>query len=674
MHGSCEKVGVAVHEDFKNGKLQPLFGLGIDAGGTFTDAVVVNINGAQILAWAKAPTTPENPLYGLRKALREIPTQALQKAGFVSLATTFATNAIVEEKGGRAGLVLIGYDRDHPGLSKMSPVLFLGGGHDFWGEEVAALKLAPLEERLPSLVREVDAIAVSGYFSIRNPDHELRVARFIADRCDLPVVLGHQLSTRLDAPRRAATAWWNARLMPLIHLLIEDTRKILKEFGIDVPLLVVRGDGTLMSAKEAQERPVETILSGPAASILGARYLTGRRDGLVVDMGGTTSDMAILKNGRVQIDPAGARVGQWKTQVAAAHMRTTGLGGDSIVGTQDGTLNGLCVGPQRVAPLCRTALRFPEIPAVLKRLERLKTRIPLSLYNPCTFYLAKDGTSFGSEAVRAVFGHGPVNEYELLSNRACGTDRWEIRKLEQRGLITRTSLTPTDFCVAMKRCDLGSKEAAQAGVCLMAKAMGVAHAVLCRTLEKVVAGRLCTEAVKLCFGRDASALLALMDHWLPDENPDCKAENPMQISVRLNVPVLGAGAPAKVWLPPSFAHLHGDTILPEHFAVGTAVGAAVGAVGFSLSAEIRPTIAGGHILFAPDGKREFQNFADALRSGRSLLESMAAARMRANGVQQPQIAFCMQKRSVPVPGDELHLCTLLTVQATGRTAVDETQQ
>jgi len=305
MHGSCEKVGVAVHEDFKNVKLQPLFGLGIDAGGTFTDAVVVNINGAQILAWAKAPTTPENPLYGLRKALREIPTQALQKAGFVSLATTFATNAIVEEKGGRAGLVLIGYDRDHPGLSKMSPVLFLGGGHDFWGEEVAALKLAPLEERLPSLVREVDAIAVSGYFSIRNPDHELRVARFIADRCDLPVVLGHQLSTRLDAPRRAATAWWNARLMPLIHLLIEDTRKILKEFGIDVPLLVVRGDGTLMSAKEAQERPVETILSGPAASILGARYLTGRRDGLVVDMGGTTSDMAILKNGRVQIDGRG---------------------------------------------------------------------------------------------------------------------------------------------------------------------------------------------------------------------------------------------------------------------------------------------------------------------------------------------------------------------------------
>ncbi|MBW2094777.1 MAG: hydantoinase/oxoprolinase family protein, partial [Deltaproteobacteria bacterium] len=257
-------------------KSDAFFGLGIDAGGTFTDAVVVDISGAGILAQAKAPTTPDNPIEGIREALRAVPQEILRKASFVSLATTFATNAIVQGKGARAGLILIGYDRDHPVLSKMSPVFFLKGGHNYWGEEIAPLEPAPLEKEIRSLVHEVDAIAVSGYFSVRNPEHENRVAQYIKEHCDLPVVCGHHLSSRLDAPKRATTAWWNARLIPLINLLIEDTRKVLEAFQIDVPLLVVRGNGTLMSVREAQQRPVETILSGPAASILGARYLTGR--------------------------------------------------------------------------------------------------------------------------------------------------------------------------------------------------------------------------------------------------------------------------------------------------------------------------------------------------------------------------------------------------------------
>jgi N-methylhydantoinase A/oxoprolinase/acetone carboxylase beta subunit len=658
VHSSYGENAMNDRGQSRSGNPAPLFGLGIDAGGTFTDAVIVDINGAGILAQAKAPTTARNPIQGIRDALRAIPEKVLRKAGFVSLATTFATNAIVQGKGARAGLILIGYDRDHPVLSRMSPVLFLQGGHNYWGEEAAPLELALLETKLPVMAHEVDAIAVSGFFSIRNPDHEV------------PVVSGHQLSTRLDAPKRATTAWWNARLIPLINLLIEDTRKVLKEFKMDVPLLVVRGDGTLMSVREAQRRPVETILSGPAASILGARHLTGSNEGLVVDMGGTTTDMAFLKHGRVEIDPKGAQVGEWKTQVEAARIRTTGLGGDSIVWTEDGTINGLRVGPQRVEPLCTMGERLPEILPVLRKLKDLKTRVPFLLYNPCTFYLGKGTASSGSAEVPGVLAAGPANEYELLSNPSGSLDRWELNSLEARGVISRTSLTPTDFCVAAGSYEFGSREAAQAGISILAKGIAVEETDLFQAVEKEIARRLCVEAVNLSFYKDAPPLLALMRHWFPGAKSHEKGENAMEVSVKLTAPVLGIGAPARAWLPRSFEHLHASTILPEHYMVGTAVGAAVGTVGFALTAEIRPTPRDRHILFAPTGKMEFGSFDEALKKGRDILESLATSRMHANNVKDPGMDFSLERRSVPIPGGELYLCTVLTVQATGRTAVN----
>ena len=652
-------------------KSHALFGLGIDAGGTFTDAVVFDINGADTPAQAKAPTTPENPIEGIREALLGVDQETLRKADFVSLATTFATNAIVQGKGARAGLVLIGYDRDHPALSKMSPVIFLQGGHNYWGEEAAPLEIDPLEKELGSLAHEVDAIAVSSYFSVRNPEHENRVARYIEKHCNLPVVTGHQLSVRLDAPKRATTAWWNARLIPLINLLIEDTRKVLKEFQIDAPLLVVRGDGTLMSVREAQRRPVETILSGPAASILGARFLTRTDDGLVVDMGGTTTDMAILKHGRVEIDPDGAQVGEWKTQVEAARIRTTGLGGDSIVRTDDGTINGLQVGPQRVEPSCTMAECFPEILALLKKLQDLNTKIPLLFYNPCTFYLQKGTDSSVSQRLPGLLAAGPVNEYELLSNPSSTIDKWELNRLENHGIITRASLTPTDFCVAMGTYNLGSREAAQNAISILAKALGVNKSTLYQALEIEIARRLCVEAVNLSFQKDAPPLLSLMHQWFPNETSQGKREQTMQLSVKLSGPVLSIGAPARAWLSRSFEHLHTSCILPDHFMVGTAIGAAVGTVGFALTAEIRPTPKGGHILFTPDGKREFEDFDEAVRVGRDRLESLAKERMLANDVKDATLDVTMEKRSAPIPGGELYLCTMLTLQATGRVAVNK---
>ena len=146
-----------------------------------------------------------------------------------------------------------------------------------------------------------------------------------------PVSASHQLSAKLNRPKRALTALLNARLIGMVDSLIHRASEQLQNLSIQAPLMVVRGDGALISQDQAHEKPIETILSGPAASIVGARWLTGAWEALVSDIGGTTTDVALLKKAFPAIDPMGAQVGPYRTMVEAVAVRTTGLGGDSEV-------------------------------------------------------------------------------------------------------------------------------------------------------------------------------------------------------------------------------------------------------------------------------------------------------------------------------------------------------
>jgi N-methylhydantoinase A/oxoprolinase/acetone carboxylase beta subunit len=254
------------------------------------------------------------------------------------MSTTLATNGIVEGLGDKIGLILIGFQESdllRAGLRdalRGDPVLFIPGGHDAHGSEVAALDTASALAWLKGPASAVSAFAVAGQFSIANPGHELAVRALLADRAGKPVICSHELSAWLNAPRRALTALLNARLIGIIRHLVDATERLLQAHCIAAPIMVVKGDGSLISAEAARRRPIETILSGPAASIVGASYLTGLRDGLVSDIGGTTTDIALLRDGRPRLDGQGAKVGEWVTMVEAVATHTIGLGGDSEVG------------------------------------------------------------------------------------------------------------------------------------------------------------------------------------------------------------------------------------------------------------------------------------------------------------------------------------------------------
>ena len=292
--------------------------LGVDTGGTYTDAVVLDEGADRVVASAKSLTTRPDLALGVGRAIDAAVTQAGVAAGdiaMVSLSTTLATNALVEGQGGRVALIFIGFDAAELGRAgltdamKGDPVVMATGGHNHGGGEVAPLDLAHIEAEVARLAPEVTGFAVAASFATRNPAHENAARDIVRRIAHLPVTCSHELSAGLNGPRRALTAVLNARLIGMIDRLITACEGHMNAIGIKAPLMVVRGDGALVSAALARERPIETILSGPAASIAGASWLTGERDALVSDIGGTTTDVCLLKDGKPAIDPEGARVG-----------------------------------------------------------------------------------------------------------------------------------------------------------------------------------------------------------------------------------------------------------------------------------------------------------------------------------------------------------------------------
>ncbi|MCB2136133.1 MAG: hydantoinase/oxoprolinase family protein, partial [Rhodobacteraceae bacterium] len=243
--------------------------LGIDTGGTYTDAVILDDVDDRIVASAKSLTTRSDLAEGVGNAIDAAIAEAAiapAEVAMVSLSTTLATNALVEGQGEPVALVFIGFDRAElarAGLEdamKGDPVIAVAGGHNHGGAEVAPLDLGGLEAAITALGPRIGGFAVASSFATRNPAHELAARDAIRRLTGRPVTCSHELSAALNGPRRALTAVLNARLIGMIDRLISACEAHMTRRGIAAPLMVVRGDGSLVSAGFARARPIETIL------------------------------------------------------------------------------------------------------------------------------------------------------------------------------------------------------------------------------------------------------------------------------------------------------------------------------------------------------------------------------------------------------------------------------
>ena len=577
--------------------------LGIDTGGTYTDAVLLAAGdraagdraaGDRVVATAKALTTPHDLFLGIAEAvaavLREQPAETLRAIGLVGLSTTLATNALVEGRGGRAGLVLIGMGRDslaRGGLDRAldgAPVVHVAGGHDAFGKERCPLDLAALDAALERLRGQVDGLAVTAAFAVRNPAHEHAAAARITAATGLPVTLSSELTSRLDAPRRALTTFLNARLIPSIAGLIDAVERLLAETGIEAPLMVVRGDGALMAAAVARARPVETILSGPAASVVGAARLSGALRAIVSDVGGTTTDIAVLEAGRPRLAARGARVGGHRTMVEAIDLSTSGLGGDSEVGRD--AAGGLTLGPRRVVPVALLARQHPAM------LELLNSQVERGFTRPTD---ARFALLSGPPPVPQSLGRSQQRLLHLLEPGPLPLETVVDREhlaipldsLVRRGVVAIAGFTPSDAAHVLGLQSGWSRPAAALAANLEARKAGDgdAEALAAEILElaRLLSARALAAAAWEASGGSPEAFARLAEEplfalALDRGDGDGDAGRPLNLGLRLDRPVVAVGGPAAIFYRGVPERFGSTLLLPDHHRVCNAIGAVVGEV------------------------------------------------------------------------------------------------
>ncbi len=349
------------------------YGLGIDTGGTYTDSVIYDFENEEIIESAKARTVQEDLKVGINNVLGKLTPEALEEVKIVSLSTTLATNAAVEGKMGEGTLILIGCDRETVkmkrekyGLPSQREIIFIEGGHDHKGEVISEPDWLTLKEQVLKNQDNTDGFAVVQLWGMRNPEFEKKAKQLIFKWTGKPVVCAHELLGDLNFLKRAATALLNVRLIPIINKFMDAIKVSLQAKKITSPLVIVKGDGSLMSEDFARERPLETLLSGPAASVVGGMNITGDNNCMIVDMGGTTTDLSLVKQGRLELVNGGIKVGKWITGTKSIALKTIGLGGDSAIRiNRDDQLE---IGPDRVAPLSWLANKWPDVILELKKL------------------------------------------------------------------------------------------------------------------------------------------------------------------------------------------------------------------------------------------------------------------------------------------------------------------
>lgn len=327
--------------------------IGIDTGGTYTDSVLLETVGTgseSVLKKAKAFTTHENLEIGIENSLNalQLTKHEINAVNKVVLSTTLATNAIVENKLCKTGLILIG-ERPNGKLAT-NEIEIVQGQVSIKGYVNINLNKKEVYDAIGRLYEKVEAIAVSGAASVKNPILEQEVKALVNERCDMPVICGHEFVNELGFIDRTNTVVINAGLVGIINRFISSIKCVLNKHDIKAPAFIVRGNGTLVSLDFIGTNPVETVLSGPAASLIGTVHLTNISNAVIADMGGTTTDIGIIKNKRVALSEGGAWIGGWNLKIKSAKLNTVGLGGDSQISIIEGKIK---VGPKRILPLCR---------------------------------------------------------------------------------------------------------------------------------------------------------------------------------------------------------------------------------------------------------------------------------------------------------------------------------
>jgi len=534
-----------------------VYGIGIDTGGTYTDAVLFDLRAHQVISVSKRPTIHHCLEQSIVQALEDIlpagKTEAVRKIAF---STTLATNAIAEGRTSRVGLIVIG--RVKPFESPVVSVRYVEGGHDHLGREVKPLNVEQVVDAVEGFKGNVDAYAIAASLSIENPAHEQVAKKAIELLDQKPVVCSSGVSAKSGIRERAATAVLHASLMPVIQEFVKHVDQLKKDRFPVADMRIIRGDATADNLTQAVTRAASTVASGPAATAYFGAKSTASRLAMVVDIGGTTTDITFIKNGKPVMSNEGSLIDRWQTHIDAVDTHTVGIGGDSLAGLNRS--GDLTVGPLRVQPLAM-AQGIPDPDNWIGNENRsrwitsVNNRDPAEMdaADPIIAYLLREG------------GATPADIIAQLGLSDFGLDR-RLEDLAFRNQVSAVGFTPTDALHVLGQSQLGDAAASIAGARILADLRGetievFSNAVLEATRRKIADAILGYAYIKQT-GKPMEAF-STVDQGVPL----------FSCSFKLEVPIVGVGAAARHLLPEVADRLQTRAIFPAHFEVGNALGA-----------------------------------------------------------------------------------------------------
>ena len=652
-----------------------MLGIGIDTGGTCTDAVIYDLSTKEILGSGKTLTTKPHLETGIANALDCLPYDLVRKAEFLALSTTLATNACVENKGARAKLLMIGFDRTM--IEHLKEIYASYGFRDltqFIILDAKAENLFPdafdpdwkdLRKKAPEYFSDCDSVGIVQKHPLANGGRfELTARQILKDTLSVPLTIAYDISRETDILKTCAGTMLNARLIPLISEFTEAVHHVMNERGLDIPLSIVRSDGTLMSEEMAKTCPVETLLCGPAASVIGGSEISGEDSGIIVDMGGTTTDIALIHSREPVLAKDGIHIGQWKTMVQGLYVDTFGLGGDTAVRYKN---NHIFLDTTRVIPVSVLASQYEHVIPDLRELSEeghVHSRWVHEFYVLQKDISSKKGYTDEEQQICEFLKDKPLITLKLAEKMKTEPHHLATTRLEQDGIIIKSGLTPTDMMVLkgdFRQYDpTAAREALHCisvNICESSEQVpDLVYEMVIRRMYKNLARIILQQQYpkqKLFFQEEY--LTPILDCFYEQakasaSHPGYLPEN-AGLSLSTPLPLIGVGAPIHIFLPQVARLLHTKAIVPEYASVANALGAAASRkmtkYDLTIKVEYQGTAFLGYSIFENGKKYLFKDQKKAISFGKEVLTR--ALRQRALLQQlgnEPHIEISMSENRI----------------------------
>ncbi len=474
---------------------------------------------------------------------------------------------------------------------------------------------------------------------MRNPAHELAIKARVQELTGMPVVCGHELSLDLGAYERGITAYLNAQLIPIATQFIRSIEEEITRRKMDSRLLMLKCDGSVVDINEALEKPIESIFSGPAASLVGASHLSGLETCAVIDVGGTSTDVSMLENGVPELCAEGAVVGGWQTKVKAIRMETSAMGGDSHVWVKNMKTN---IGPRRVIPLCVAAVKYPGFLKALK-----DGRIPGTMHleenvQPTKFFVRTgieplDLGKLEKELFDRI-GDFPTSLNDIFWKTQKTISPGLLDLLIRKRLIQAIGFTPTDALHVLGEYTDWDREASKVGAKLLERYTQTDHIKLCKQIKQDSARNM------------ALKLLSFILKDVPSKEIEKILLSDRFTQFRMKIPVVLIGGPVVAYIGELKQILDADIIIPEHAEVGNAVGAVVGKGIKRIEILIKSTYTKDKkrlvLLFSPQGRETFGSYPEALEYANTLGRKLIMEYMTKAGLNKGQVQIEVNKKDI----------------------------